>query len=174
MEKRNISFSPPDITEDEINLVAECLRSGWITTGPKTKLFEQKIADYTEVITSAYTYTASASPVIHVGASLKLVDTSKDSYEFDMDSLKAAITENTKVIIPVDIGGVPCDYQTIYKIVEEKKSLFNPRNDVQKRFGRIIVVADCAHGFGASANIDGQVKMAGNIADFTSFSLAIT
>ena len=198
MEKRNISFSPPDITEDEINLVAECLRSGWITTGPKTKLFEQKIADYTgvnkavclssataclesvlrflgigpgdEVITSAYTYTASASPVIHVGASLKLVDTAKDSYEFDMVCLKAAITENTKVIIPVDIGGVPCDYQTIYKIVEEKKSLFNPRNDVQKRFGRIIVVADCAHGFGASANIDGQVKMAGNIADFTSFS----
>lgn len=198
MKKRNISFSPPDITEEEINLVAECLRSGWITTGPKTKLFEEKIAEYTgvnkavclnsataclesvlrflgigpgdEVITSAYTYTASASPAIHVGATIKLVDTAKDSYEFDMDSLKAAITENTKVIIPVDIAGVPCDYQAIYKIVEEKKSMFKPQNDIQKRFGRIIIVADSAHGFGASAKIDGENKMAGNLADFTSFS----
>lgn len=198
MEKRNISFSPPDITEEEIELVAESLRSGWITTGPKTKLFEEKIAQYIgvnkavclnsataclesilrfleigpgdEVITSAYTYTASASPAIHVGATVKLVDTAKDSYEFDLDKLRDAITEKTKVIIPVDIGGVPCDYEAIYRIIEEKKALFKPNNKIQETFGRIILAADSAHAFGASAVINGEKTMAGNIADFTSFS----
>lgn len=191
---RNIPFSPPDITDDEINAVAEALKSGWITTGPRTKEFEKKIAAYCgvdkavclnsataclegilrvlgigegdEVITSAYTYTASASPVCHVGAKLVLVDTAKDSFQMDYTALENAITEKTKVIIPVDIGGVICDYDRIFDIAERKKGLFKPSNNIQKAFGRIIIAADGAHAFGASK--DG--KMAGSIADFTSFS----
>lgn len=191
---RNIPFSPPDITDDEINAVAEALKSGWITTGPRTKEFEKKIAAYCgvdkavclnsataclegilrvlgigegdEVITSAYTYTASASPVCHVGAKLVLVDTAKDSFQMDYTALENAITEKTKVIIPVDIGGVICDYDRMFDIAERKKGLFKPSNNIQKAFGRIIIAADGAHAFGASK--DG--KMAGSIADFTSFS----
>ncbi len=194
MEKRIISFSPPDITEAEIHAVAEAMRSGWITTGPKTKLLEQKVAEFCgvnkavclnsataclesvlrflgigegdEVITSAYTYTASASPVIHVGAKIVFVDTAKDSFEMDYEQLEAAITPKTKVIIPVDIGGVPCDYERIFDILERKRNMFCPSNKYQKAFGRVIVVADCAHGFGAVR----KGVRCGNIADFTSFS----
>lgn len=189
-----ISFSPPDITDLEINEVCEALRSGWITTGPRTKKFEAEIAKVChtdksvclnsataalelilrilgigpgdEVITSAYTYTASASPAIHCGATVKFVDTAKDSFEMDYDALEKAITEKTKVVIPVDIGGVVCDYDRIFEIVERKKSLFKPNNEIQKGFGRVIVVADCAHAFGAKWH----GKVAGEIADFSSFS----
>lgn len=189
-----ISFSPPDITELEVQEVAEALRSGWITTGPRTKKLESKIAEYfhtpkavclnsataslemtlhvlgigagDEVITSAYTYTASASPVVHVGAKLVLVDTATDSYEMDYDKLADAITEKTKVIIPVDLGGIPCDYDKIFEIVEAKKNLFHPANKIQEAIGRVIVVSDCAHAFGAQWH----GKMAGAIADFSSFS----
>lgn len=189
-----ISFSPPDITELEVQEVAEALRSGWITTGPRTKKLESKIAEYfhtpkavclnsataslemtlhvlgigagDEVITSAYTYTASASPVIHVGAKLVLVDTASDSYEMDYDKLADAITEKTKVIIPVDLGGIPCDYDKIFEIVEAKKNLYHPANKLQEAIGRVIVVSDCAHAFGAQWH----GKMAGSIADFSSFS----
>jgi len=189
-----IPFSPPDITEREIAAVAEALRSGWITTGPRTKEFEQKIADYVhapravclnsatacmeltlhilgvgpgdEVITSAYTYTASASVACHVGAKLVLVDTKPGSYEMDYDKLEAAITEYTKVIIPVDIAGVMCDYERIFDIVENKRGMFTPSNEIQEAFGRIVVLADAAHAFGASRN----GKMCGEVADFTSFS----
>lgn len=194
MELRNIQFSPPDMTEEEIAAVAEVLRSGWITTGPKTKLFEQKIAEYCgtsravclnsataclesilrllgvgegdEVITSAYTYTASASPVAHVGAKLVLVDTGKDSFEMDYEKLEQAVTEHTKVIIPVELGGIICDYDKIYKFVEQKSRMFRPANELQEKIGRIIVVSDSAHAFGAKR--DG--KSCGSIADFTSFS----
>ena len=192
--KRNIPFSPPDITEEEISLVGDALRSGWITTGPKTKEFERQIAEYCntekavclssnancqemilrvlgigpgdEVITSAYTYTASASVIAHVGAKIVLVDTKEDSYEMDYEKLEEAITENTKVIIPVDIAGVPCDYDKIFEIVERKKNLFKPKNDLQKVFGRVIVAADAAHSFGATY----KGKKIGSVADFTSFS----
>lgn len=192
--KRNIPFSPPDITEEEISLVGDALRSGWITTGPKTKEFESKIAEYCntkkavclssnancqemilrvlgigpgdEVITSAYTYTASASVIAHVGAKIVLVDTKEDSYEMDYEKLESAITENTKVIIPVDIAGVPCDYDKIFEIVERKKNLFKPKNDLQNVFGRVIVAADAAHSFGATY----KGKKIGSVADFTSFS----
>ena len=192
--KRNIPFSPPDITEEEISLVGDALRSGWITTGPKTKEFEHQIAEYCntekavclssnancqemilrvlgigpgdEVITSAYTYTASASVIAHVGAKIVLVDTKEDSYEMDYEKLEEAITENTKVIIPVDIAGVPCDYDKIFEIVERKKNLFKPKNDLQKVFGRVIVAADAAHSFGATY----KGKKIGSVADFTSFS----
>lgn len=191
---RNISFSPPDITEAEIEAVAEAMRSGWITTGPKTKLFEQKIAKYCgvekavclnsataclesilrflgigegdEVITSAYTYTASASPVLHVGAKLILIDTAKDSFEMDYDRLEKAITPKTKAIIPVDIGGVPCDYERIFQIVEQKRHMFEADNYKQAAIGRIAVVADCAHGIGAMR----KGMRCGALADFTSFS----
>ena len=191
---RTIQFSPPDITEKEIQAVAEVMRSDWITTGPKTKDFENKIAEYCgtekavclnsntacqelilkvlgvgpgdEVITSAYTYTASASIIDHVGAKIVLVDTQKDSYEMDYEALENAITEKTKVIIPVDIAGVMCDYDKIYEIVERKKSLFKPVNDLQKLYGRIIVAADAAHSFGATY----KGKRSGAVADFTSFS----
>lgn len=194
MKKFNIPFSPPDISDQEIANVTEVLKSGWITTGPKTKLFEQKIATYChtskavclnsatacmesilrvlgvgpgdEVITSAYTYTASASVVCHVGAKLVLVDTAKDSFEMDYDALADAITEKTKVIIPVDLGGVVCNYERVFEIVKSKKSLFHPSNDIQKAIGRIVVMADAAHAFGASKG----AKMCGEIADFTSFS----
>ena len=194
MKKINIPFSPPDIGENEINAVIDTLKSGWITTGPKTKEFERKIAEYCnvskavclnsataaleltlrilgitdedEVITTAYTYTATCSPVIHVGAKLKLIDTAKDSYEMDYDALENAITENTKVIIPVEIAGVICDYDRIFEIVEKKKHLFKPTNDIQKAIGRIIVVSDAAHAFGAIR----KGKKCGSIADFTTFS----
>jgi len=192
--KMNIPFSPPDIGEKEIEQVIDTLKSGWITTGPKTKQFEREIANLChtekavclnsataaleltlkilgigeddEVITSAYTYTASASPVAHLGAKLVLVDTQKDSVEMDYEKLANAITEKTKVIIPVDIAGIIVDYDKIFKIVEEKKNLFKPNNEIQKLYNRIIVVADSAHGIGAQK--DG--KMSGEIADFTTFS----
>lgn len=198
MEKRQITFSPPDITEAEVEAVAEALRSGWITTGPRTKEFEKRIAEFCgtnkavalssataclesilrfigvgagdEVITSAYTYTASASPAVHVGATLKMVDVALDSFEIDYDAIEAAITEHTKVIVPVDIAGVPCDYDRIFDIVERKKDLFHPANDIQKAFGRVIVAVDSAHAFGASVNKAGKQIRCGNAADFTSFS----
>lgn len=191
---REIPFSPPDITDLEINEVIKVLKSGWITTGPKTKEFEKKVAQYSttpkavclnsatscleltlrilgvgpgdEVITSAYTYTASASVICHVGAKPVLVDTAKDSYQMDYDLLGDAITEKTKVIIPVDIAGVPCDYNRIFSIVNEKKHLFQPSGYYQNIFGRIVVLADAAHSFGAEYK---NAKM-GSVADFTSFS----
>ena len=191
---RNIPFSPPDITEAEIEAVASVMRSGWITTGPKTKEFEKEIAKYCntpravclnsataalemtlrllgigegdEVITSAYTYTASASVIIHVGATPVLVDTAEGSYEMNYDALENAVNEKTKAIIPVDIGGVMCDYDKIFEIAERKKNLFKPSNDIQEKMGRIFVLADGAHSFGAERK---GVK-SGNAADFTSFS----
>lgn len=191
---KNIPFSPPDITNLEIENVIEVLKSGWITTGPKTKEFERKIADYCntnraicfnsatagmemtlrllgikegdEVITSAYTYTASASVIHHVGAKIVLVDTSVDSYEMDYEKLEEAITENTKAIIPVDLAGVMCDYDKIFEIVNRKKDLFKANNEIQEAIGRVAVLADGAHSFGASY----KGKMAGSVADFTSFS----
>ncbi len=191
---RKIPFSPPDISQNEIGKVVEVLKSGWITTGPKTKEFEKKIASYCgtkkavclnsataalelslrlfgigegdEVITSAYTYTASASVVCHVGAKLVLVDTAPDSYQMDYDKLQQAITERTKAIIPVDIAGVMCDYDKIFEIVNAKKQLFHADNAYQAALGRILVLADSAHGFGASY----KGKMSGSVADFTSFS----
>ncbi len=193
MEVR-VPFSPPDITDSEIKAVTEVLKSGWITTGPKTKEFERKIAEYCgveravclnsataalemtlrllgigkgdEVITSAYTYTASASVIEHVGAKLVLIDTAKDSYEMDYEAVKKAINENTKAIIPVDIGGVMCNYDKIFKIAEETKYLFNPKNEIQKKLGRVFVIADGAHSFGSVY----KGKRAGSVADFTSFS----
>lgn len=189
-----IPFSPPDITEEEIAEVADTLRSGWITTGPKTKEFERRIAEYCEVnravclnsqtacaemalrvlgigegdevIVPAYTYTASASVVCHVGAKLVLVDVQKDNLEMDYDALEKAITPATKAIIPVDLGGVPCDYDRIFSIVEAKKGIFTPNNDIQKAIGRIAVCADTAHAFGAERH----GKKVGSIADFSSFS----
>lgn len=194
MKHKNIPFSPPDMSEDEINEVADTLRNGWITTGPKVKEFERQIADFVgvnkavclnsqtacaemalrvlgvgegdEVIVPAYTYTASASVVCHVGAKLVLVDVQKDSLEMDYDALEKAITEKTKVIIPVDLGGVPCDYDRILSIVERKKDLFHPANKIQKSIGRVIVMADAAHAFGATW----KEKPVGSIADFSNFS----
>ena len=191
---RNIPFSPPDMSEAEISEVAEALSSGWITTGPKTKEFERQIAAYCgtdkavclnsatacmemilhvlgvgpgdEVITSAYTYTATASVTCHVGAKVVMVDTAFGSFEMDYDKLADAITERTKVIIPVDLAGIVCDYKKVFAAVESKKHLFKPANDIQKAFGRVVVLADAAHAFGAQQN----GKMCGNIADFTSFS----
>ena len=190
-----IPFSPPDIGRDEIEQVVEAMRSGWITTGPKTKELERQVAAFChapravclnsataaleltlhqlgigpgdEVITSAYTYTASASVVCHVGAKLVLVDCQQDSYEMDYDALERAVTSKTKAIIPVDIGGVLCDYDRIFQIVQKKRSLFVPSdNPIQQALGRVAVVADSAHGFGASRH----GKMSGEIADFTAFS----
>ena len=190
----NIPFSPPDITEREIELVREVLRSGWVTTGPKTKEFENKLAEYVgtekfvclgsataamemtlrllgigpgdEVIVPAYTYTASCSVICHVGAKPVIVDISKDSFEMDYDALDEYINEHTKVIIPVDLGGVVCDFDKIYNCVERNKDIFVPSNELQKAFGRIIIMSDCAHGFGAERN---GVKT-GNFADFTCYS----
>lgn len=198
MEKRQIPFSPPDITELEIAEVVKTLKSGWITTGPRTKLFERKIAEYCgtaravtlnsatacleailrflkigegdEVITSAYTYTASASPICHVGAKLVFVDVAKDSFEMDYDALEKAVTERTKAIIPVDVGGVLCDYSRIFDIVERKRGLFHPKNEIQEAIGRVAVVADSAHAFGAKRRVEGNWRKCGSIADFTSFS----
>ena len=189
-----IPFSPPDITDAEIAQVTEALKSGWITTGPKTKELEREVATFCgtsravclnsqtacaemtlrllgvgegdEVITSAYTYTASASVVCHVGAKLVLVDTQADSLEMDYDKLAEAITEKTKVIIPVDLGGVPCDYDRIFSIVKDKEKMFRPANEIQRAIGRIIVMADAAHAFGAAWHD----KPVGSIADFSNFS----
>ena len=194
MEIRNIPFSPPDISDEEIANVIEVLKSGWITTGPKTKLFEQKIADYCgtskavclnsatacmelilrlfgigegdEVITSAYTYTASASVICHVGAKVVLADTAPGSFEMDYDKLADLITDKTKAIIPVDIAGVMCDYDKIFEVVNSKKNIFKAKGKYQEALGRILVLSDCAHGFGAVQN----GKRAGAVADFTSFS----
>ena len=191
---KKIPFSPPDMSEAEINEVAEALRSGWITTGPKTKEFERLIAlccqteqavclnsatacmelilrvlgvgQGDEVITPAYTYTATASVTCHVGAKVVMVDTAPDSFEMDYDKLADAITEKTKVVLPVDLAGVVCDYDKIFAAVESKKHLFSPVNDIQKAYGRVIVLADAAHAFGAKWH----GKMCGEIADFTSFS----
>ena len=190
----NIPFSPPDISEAEIQEVISALKSGWITTGPKTKEFERQIQRYIgvdgcaclnsataameltlrllgvgpgdEVITSAYTYTATASVIDHVGANIVLVDTAKDSFEMDYEKLEEAITEKTKVIMPVDIAGKICDYDKIYGIIDEKKSMFKPRTELQSAIGRITVLADSAHGFGAQR----KGLKSGNFADFTSFS----
>lgn len=190
----NIPFSPPDMTESEALGAAEAIKSGWITTGPKVKEFERKIAAYCntekavclnsataamemtlhvlgigpgdEVITSAYTYTASASVIHHVGAKIVLVDTYPESFDMDLNALENAITPKTKAIIPVDLGGVMCDYDKIFEIVKRKADIFVPSNDIQKAMGRVAVMADAAHGFGARK--DG--KMCGEAADFTSFS----
>lgn len=189
-----IPFSPPDITEEEVEQVAEALRSGWITTGPKTKELEREVAEFCgvnravclnsqtacaemtlrllgiseddEIIVPAYTYTATASVVCHVGAKLVMVDVQKDSLEMDYNKLANAITEKTKVVIPVDLGGVPCDYNRIFSIVESKKELFHPVNKLQKAIGRVIVMTDAAHAFGAEWN----GKAVGSIADFSNFS----
>ncbi|MGE7867904.1 DegT/DnrJ/EryC1/StrS family aminotransferase [Bacillus paramycoides] len=193
-EGRNIPFSPPDITDAEIEEVVKAMKSGWITTGPRTKELEKRIAEYIgvnkavclnsataameltlrilgvgpgdEVITSAYTYTASASIIDHVGAKVVLVDTAPDSFEMDYEKLAEAITEKTKVIIPVDIAGKMCDYDTIYKIVESKKDLFRPNNEIQNLFNRAIVMTDAAHAFGAERN----GMKCGQVADFTCYS----
>ena len=194
MKLRNIPFSPPDMTEKETEEVREAILSGWITTGPRTKKLEQLISEYVhtdktvclnsataalemvlhlldikpddEVIVPAYTYTATASVTQHVGCKLVLVDSQKDSVEMDYDKLADAITEKTKVICPVDLGGIVADYKRVFEIVEAKKGLFRPNNALQAKFGRIVVSADCAHSFGASQN----GRMAGEIADFSSFS----
>ena len=194
MKLRNIPFSPPDMTEAEAKEVREAILSGWITTGPRTKKLEQQISEYVhtdktvclnsataalemvlhlldirpddEVIVPAYTYTATASVTQHVGCKLVMVDSQKDSVEMDYDKMAAAITENTKVIAPVDLGGIVADYDRVFEIVEAKKELFKPNNVLQAKIGRIIVSADCAHSFGGMR----MGKMAGEIADFSSFS----
>ena len=194
MKLRNIPFSPPDMTEKEAEEVRKAILSGWITTGPRTKKFEQQISEYVhtektvclnsataalemvlrlldiqqddEVIVPAYTYTATASVTQHVGCKLVLVDSQKDSVEMDYDKLAYAITEKTKVICPVDLGGIVADKKRVFEIVEAKKGLFKPNNALQAKIGRIVVSADCAHAFGASQN----GRMAGEIADFSSFS----
>ena len=189
-----IPFSPPDLTDAEIEEVASAIKSGWITTGPKTKELEREVAalcntnkavclssqtscaemalrllgigEGDEVIVPAYTYTASAEIVCHVGARLIFIDSQPDSLEMDYDAVEKAITDKTKVIIPVDIGGVPCDYDRIFSIVEKKKELFTPSNDIQSKFGRIIVCADTAHAFGSTWH----GKPIGSVADFSAFS----
>ena len=194
MVERNISFSPPDITDSEVNEVIEALHSGWITTGPKTKELEKKVAECCgtskaaclnsqtacaemtlrilgvgegdEVIVPAYTYTATASVVAHVGAKIVMVDCEKGKFTMDLEKLEEAITEKTKVVVPVDLFGIPCDYEKIFAIVEKKKVLFKPNNEIQKAFGRVIVMADGAHSFGATLHN----KPTGSIADFTNFS----
>ncbi|MBO4538035.1 MAG: DegT/DnrJ/EryC1/StrS family aminotransferase [Erysipelotrichaceae bacterium] len=194
MEKRNIPFSPPDITESEINEVAQALRSGWITTGPRVRKLEKELADYChspafvclnsataaeelnlrmlalkegdEVLVPAYTYTASASAAIHCGATVRFIDCQKDSLEMDYDLMEQAINEHTKAVVPVDLGGIICDYQRIYEALERKKDVFKPEGRIQQALGRVAVVADCAHSLGASR----KGKMAGEIADFSSFS----
>ena len=190
----NIPFSPPDITELEMSEVVEALRSGWITTGPRTKELERQVASFCgteravclnsqtacaemalrvlgigkgdEVIVPAYTYTATASVVDHVGAKIVMIDCAEDSFEMDYVKVADAITENTKAIIPVDLGGIPCNYERLYEIVEAKKDIFNGKTEIQKAIGRVAILADTAHSFGASR----KGKMAGNLADFSSFS----
>ena len=194
MKLRNIPFSPPDMTQAEVEEVKEAILSGWITTGPRTKELERQIAAYVgvnkavclnsqtacaemalrllgigegdEVIVPAYTYTATASVVCHVGAKVVMVDVQPDCLEMDYDALERAITNRTKVIIPVDLAGIPCDYERIFQIVERKKALFSPANDIQRAFGRIIICADGAHAFGATY----KGQMIGSVADFTAFS----
>lgn len=194
MKRFNIPFSPPDMTEAEVNEVREAILSGWITTGPRTKELERQIAAYVgseravclnsqtacaemalrllgigagdEVIVPAYTYTASASIIDHVGAKIVFIDCQKDSLEMDYEAVEAAINERTKAIIPVDLAGIPCDYDRLFAIVERKKELFRPATDLQRAIGRIAICADAAHAFGASWH----GKMVGSIADFTSFS----
>ena len=194
MKLRNIPFSPPDMTEAEANEVREAILSGWITTGPRTKEFERLIAiccqtkkavalnsataameltlrvlgvgEGDEVIVPAYTYTATASVVHHVGAKIVMVDVAPGSFEIDYDSIADAITERTKVVMPVDLGGVMCDYDRVFAAVESKRELFRPANDIQKAFGRVVVLADAAHAFGARRHD----RMCGEVADFTSFS----
>ena len=191
---RNIPFSPPDITDEEINEVINAMKSGWITTGPRTKEFERKIAEYVgvnkaaclnsataameltlrilgvgpgdEVITSAYTYTASASVIDHVGAKIILVDTAPDSFEMDYERLADAITENTKAIIPVDLAGKMCDYDKIYEVIESKRELFKANNELQGLFNRVVIMSDAAHAFGAER----KGLKCGQVADFTTFS----
>ncbi|MER2041349.1 DegT/DnrJ/EryC1/StrS family aminotransferase [Desemzia incerta] len=190
----NIPFSPPDISQKEIEEVVNTLKSGWLTTGPKTKEFENLIASYCsvekavamnsataclemtlrllgigegdEVITTAYTYTASASVIHHVGAKIVLVDSAKNSYHIDYDAVADAITEKTKAIIPVDIAGVMCDYDKLYEVIESKKNLYRPNNEIQRAYDRIVVIADAAHSFGATY----KGKISGEVADFTCFS----
>ena len=195
MQKREIPFSPPDITDAEIEEVVAALRSGWITTGPRTKELERRVADRChtskavclnsntacaeltlralgvaegdEVIVPAYTYTATASVALHVGATLRMVDCAPDAFTMDYDALSAAITERTKVVVPVDLFGIPCDYDRIFKIVEEKRDLFHPSdNAIQKAIGRVIVMADAAHAYGATY----KGMPVGSVADFTNFS----
>lgn len=194
MSKMKIPFSPPDISEEEIREVVDTLRSGWITTGPKTKLFEKEIANYChtskavclnsatacmemtlrllgigqedEIITCAYTYTASASVIDHVGAKIVLVDCGKDSFHIDYGAIEEAITEKTKAIIPVDIAGVMCDYDKIFQVINNKKNIFKPSNKIQEAIGRVVVLADGAHSLGATY----KGEMSGEVADFTSFS----
>ena len=194
MKLRSIPFSPPDMTEAEANEVREAILSGWITTGPRTKEFERLIAiccqtkkavalnsataameltlrvlgvgEGDEVIVPAYTYTATASVVHHVGAKIVMVDVAPGSFEIDYDSIADAITERTKVVMPVDLGGVMCDYDRVFAAVESKRELFRPANDIQKAFGRVVVLADAAHAFGARRHD----RMCGEVADFTSFS----
>ncbi len=194
MKRYNIPFSPPDMTEAEVNEVREAILSGWITTGPRTKELERQIATYIgteravclnsatacmemalrllgigagdEVIVPAYTYTASASVINHVGAKIVFIDSQKDSLEMDYNAVEAAINERTKAIIPVDLAGIPCDYKRLFEIVERKKQLFAPTSELQRKIGRIAICADAAHAFGASVG----EKMVGSIADFTSFS----
>lgn len=191
---QSIPFSPPDITQLEIDEVIDTLKSGWITTGPKTKLFEKQIAQYCntskavalnsatacmeltlrllgigegdEVITSAYTYSASASVINHVGAKIVLIDTAKDSFHIDYEKLEQVITEKTKAIIPVDIAGVMCDYDKIFEVVNNKKNIFHPSNEIQEAIGRVVILADAAHSFGATY----KGKKSGQVADFTCFS----
>ena len=191
---RSIPFSPPDITDLEIAEVVSTLKSGWITTGPRTKQLEKNIANWLgtekcvclnsqtacaemalrvmgigpgdEVITCAYTYTATASVITHIGAKIVLIDTQPNSLEMDYDALESAINERTKAIIPVDLAGIPCDYSKIFEIVERKKSAFVPNNEIQTALGRVAVMADTAHAFGAQW----RGQMVGSIADFSSFS----
>ena len=191
---RKIPFSPPDITEAEIQEVCEALRSGWITTGPRVKQFEQNLKEFThadgvvclssataseelnlrilgigpgdEVLVPAYTYTATASAAIHVGATVKFIDCQKDCLEMDYDVMESVLTEKTKAVIPVDLAGIICDYDRIFQAVENKKYLFKPNSPIQEALGRVAVVADCAHALGATRN----GKQAGEIADFSSFS----
>ena len=200
LEPRKVPFSPPDISKFEIQEVVEALQSGWITTGPRTKELEKRLAEFChtekvvclnsataseemnlrilgvgpgdEVIVPAYTYTASASAAIHCGATVIFVDSQKNgdskthSPEMDYDAMEAAITERTKAIIPVDLGGIMCDYERIFQVVENKKNIFKPSNAIQEALGRVAIVSDCAHALGASRH----GKMAGEVADFTSFS----
>lgn len=194
MQKRHIVFSPPDVSEKEIQAVAEAMRSGWITTGPRTKQLERELKKFTEaegfaclssataalecclralgigpgdeVITSAYTYTASCSPICHVGATPVLCDIAPDSFEMDYDRMASLVTKRTKAVIPVDIGGRMCDYEKIFDALEGVKALWHPANDIQKRFDRVIVIADAAHSLGASY----RELPSGSVADFTSFS----
>lgn len=206
LKRRNVPFSPPDMTEAEANEVRDAILSGWITTGPRTKKLEKLIAKYVgvndtadlqtpncvclnsqtacaemalrllgigagdEVIVPAYTYTASASIVDHVGAKVVFVDIQPDSLEMDYDKVEAAITQNTKAIIPVDLAGIPCDYDRLFEIVNRKENLFWPKTDLQHKLGRVAICSDCAHSFGGYRIKDGKKVMCGAMADFSSFS----